>query len=356
MNVHRFTRGLAVTASLLSLLAASGCAGAKNTASAPRPAAAHIVLDETTVTSDPGIQLYVRHKYSSRTTSFTKNNIILFLEPFSVPTAMAFDVPGYSWMDDYANEGFDTWAMDFRGFGRSTRPAAMNEPATANGPVIRHQDGVRDLAAVVDYIKNTRHVDSIDILGWSWGAVVAGEYAGLYPADVNRLVLDGFMHGFTLPVMSQPYASPKNPNELNPKLPAYQVVNWEKAMMHWHMELSGHGWATAAAMAAVGKVYTASDPTAATRADLGVRRPMGPLVDLYYIWTNRPLYSLAKITCPTLVVRGAADYMAEKGVLSQLTGTQVKKEVVIPDATHWVLYEQNRGILLDSVRSFLDGQ
>jgi hypothetical protein len=28
----------------------------------------------------------------------------LFLEPFSVPTAAAFDVPNYSWMDAYAKK------------------------------------------------------------------------------------------------------------------------------------------------------------------------------------------------------------------------------------------------------------
>jgi len=43
---------------------------------------------------------------------------------------VAFDVPyqDYSWMEYLAQAGFDAFAMDTTGYGRSTRPAAMNDP------------------------------------------------------------------------------------------------------------------------------------------------------------------------------------------------------------------------------------
>ena len=46
------------------------------------------------------------------------------------PAEVAFDVPqpDYSWMAFLARAGFDTFAMDTTGYGRSIRPAAMNDP------------------------------------------------------------------------------------------------------------------------------------------------------------------------------------------------------------------------------------
>ncbi|HEX7662341.1 MAG TPA: alpha/beta hydrolase [Pseudonocardiaceae bacterium] len=355
MRFGKIRSSLIVAVGLAVLATVSGCGG---NASAPtgQESTSQVTLEEKMIpSSEAGAQLYLRHKYLTSQKTVDDNHVVLFLEPFSVPTAMAFDVPGMSWMEPYAEEGYDTWALDFRGFGKSTRPAEMNEPATQNKPVIHVQDSVEDLATAVDYIKKTRGVDKIDIVGWSYGSVVAADYAGLNPNNVNRLVLTGFMNGFNEPFMADPYAVKGNPMELNPDLPAYQAVPWSMAMMHWDIEMGKNQWTLPDAMEKVGEVYTASDPAAQTSADHSVRRPMGPLVDLYYIWTNRPLYSLSKITAPTLVIRGSADFMSEPNVLKKLTGTKVKQEVVIQDATHWVLYEKNRDQLIDKTKTFLDG-
>lgn len=353
MKVSRLRTPVALVAGLVALFAAAGCAGSATPSTSQKPRE-RVTLEEKMIPSDPGVRIYLRHKYPARKESFGKDRVVLFLEPFSIPTARAFDVPGHSWMNAYAEDGYDTWAMDFRGFGRSTRPAAMNRPAQQNKPVVRHGEAVRDLAAAVEYIKKRRHVSKVDIVGWSYGAVVAGEYAGLHPGDVGKLVLVGFMHGFNLPIMAGPYASKQDPNKINDNLPAYQTVAWPMAMTHWHHQKGNHDWVSEGVMEKVGKVYTSSDPTSGQREDNGVRRPMGPLVDLYYIWTNRPLYDLSKVKAPTLVIRGAADFMAEKGVLRKLTGTKVKKEVVIPDATHWALYEKSSRRLTDGVKEFLE--
>ena len=46
------------------------------------------------------------------------------------PAEVSFDVPyqDYSWMAFLAHAGFDVFAMDTTGYGRSTRPPAMNDP------------------------------------------------------------------------------------------------------------------------------------------------------------------------------------------------------------------------------------
>ncbi|SFW98425.1 Pimeloyl-ACP methyl ester carboxylesterase [Thermoactinomyces sp. DSM 45891] len=331
-----------ISIGLTSIL--SGCQS--NTSSTQRKES--ISLEETKITTEGGVQIYLRHKKQTKA-----KEAVLFLEPFSVPTAKAFDVPGYSWMDDLASKGYDTWAMDFRGFGGSTRPKEMNQPPNQNKPVVTHTEAIKDLAATVEHIKKTQKVEKVSIVGWSWGAVVAGEYAAQKPENVNKLVLYGFMHGFSLPSMTKPFESPKKPGEFNPKSPAYQVIDFDKGMHHWHMMMNGKELASDDAMEKVRTTFIESDDTSKTRENQAIRRPMGPLQDLFSIWTDRPLYDVSKITSPTLVIYGDSDFFAEKNLLQKLTGVKEKKEVVIPEATHWALYEKNRDQLLKATEQFL---
>ncbi|KZE46689.1 hydrolase [Brevibacillus parabrevis] len=321
----------------------------------PKVATANeLATEELTVPSiDKNVSLYVRHKAAVDKTNFTSKEVVLFLEPFSVPTAQAFDVPGFSWMEEYAKQGYDTWAMDFRGFGHSTRPVEMDKPPVANAPVVRASEAVQDLQAVVDYIKKTRNVDKVNIVGWSWGGVVAGMYATEHSNDIEKLVLYGAMHGFSLPLMATPFEAEGKPGEINPKLPAYQVVTFDKAMHHWHMMLDKRELVSGEAMNAVSKVFLTSDPYSSKQPDQAIRRPMGPLVDLYYIWTDKPIFDAAKITAPVLIIRGDLDFFADKSLINKLTNVSEKKEVVIKEATHWVLYEKNRDQLLSETDQFL---
>ena len=58
------------------------------------------------------------------------NQVVLFIHGAGTPAEVSFDVPykDYSWMEYVARAGFDVFAMDTTGYGRSTRPAAMNDP------------------------------------------------------------------------------------------------------------------------------------------------------------------------------------------------------------------------------------
>ncbi|HJV44529.1 MAG TPA: alpha/beta fold hydrolase, partial [Bacillota bacterium] len=311
-------------------------------------------MEELKVQSvDPGIELNVLHKFNSEKKEFTGKEVVLFLEPYSVPTAAAFDVTGYSWMEAYAKKGYDTWAMDFRGFGNSTRPEVMSKPATQNPPTVRATDAIKDLEAVIQHIKKTRNVDKISIIGWSWGAVVAGMYATDHSDSIDKLVLYGAMHGFSLPEMATSYEAKEKPGEINPKMPAYQMISYEKGMHHWHMMMGDKQLVSKEAYEQVEKVFVASDPESSKQPDKEIRRPMGPLVDLYYIWSNKPIFDAQKIKVPTLVIRGDQDFFADPTLIDKLTNASKKKEVVVKEATHWLIYEKNRQQLLDNVEDFL---
>lgn len=144
-----------------------------------------------------------------------------------------------------------------------------------------------------------------------------------------------------------------SPGTLKARLPAYQLATFNMTQDHWNMMMNGRPLASAEAVAAVGQVFMGSDPTADSRTPASIRRPMGPLVDLYHIWSNRPIFDAGQIKAPVLLIRGDSDLFADPGFLGKLTSAAQKKEVVIRDATHWVLYEKNRGQLLSATADFL---
>jgi pimeloyl-ACP methyl ester carboxylesterase len=122
------------------------------------------------VPSDPGVSVYVRNKRLGSMTTFTAEKTVLFVHGATYPAETAFDLPlgGMSWMDYIAKAGYDVWLVDVRGYGRSTRPAAMDQPPQANPPFATTEEAVRDVSAAVDYILQARTVPRLNLIGWSW--------------------------------------------------------------------------------------------------------------------------------------------------------------------------------------------
>ena len=78
-------------------------------------------------------QLYVREVTRAATVlrgNTLADRVALFIHGAGTPAEVAFDAPykGYSWMEYLADAGFDVFSMDLTGYGRSTRPPAMNDP------------------------------------------------------------------------------------------------------------------------------------------------------------------------------------------------------------------------------------
>jgi alpha-beta hydrolase superfamily lysophospholipase len=55
--------------------------------------------------------------------------------------------------------GFDVFLLDVRGYGRSTRPPAMDAPPEAKPPFATTEDARADVAAVAAHIRQLRGIE-----------------------------------------------------------------------------------------------------------------------------------------------------------------------------------------------------
>src|SRR4051812_26419874 len=156
-------------------------------------------------------QIYVRERIAEGMKA-SPDRVVLFVHGAGTPAEVAFDVPfgDYSWMVFLAKAGFDVFSMDTEGYGRSSRPAPMNDPcnlsdeqqkqfvpslikgpckATYPGQLTTIASDWNDVDGVVEHIRKLRGVDKVSLVAWSLGGPRAGGYAAQHPEKVNRLVL-----------------------------------------------------------------------------------------------------------------------------------------------------------------------
>src|SRR6202165_2603201 len=133
--------------------------------------------------SEQSTQIYVREVVEAGTVlrgGPPADRVALFIHGAGTPAEVAFDVPhqDYSWMAYLAQAGFDVFSMDTTGYGRSTRPEAMDDPcnlardrqpafvpvllAAPCAPSYPHAmttiaSDWNDIGAVVDYVRALRH-------------------------------------------------------------------------------------------------------------------------------------------------------------------------------------------------------
>jgi pimeloyl-ACP methyl ester carboxylesterase len=298
-------------------------------------------------------------------TKFTDDNIVLFLHGATAPSTCDFDLPykDYSWADWLAKHGYVVYMGDYRNYGGSTREAAMDEPAANNKPVTRSYLALRDVEAMVEWIKAKRGVKQVTVIGWSWGAMMAGYYSSLHSENVRKLVLYAPLYNFNDHTNLGPGSALQNkrkPLEFNFAVGAYRLVAEAANTARWNGEIpvdNKDEYRDPALPAEFWKACLATDPTSNTRTPPSLRAPNGVLEDSFYQATGRPLWNAANIYAPTLVIAGQYDTWSypedREGLMRDLVHAPVKQSVLIPDATHFVLFEKNRFQFLDAILKFL---
>ena len=150
---------------------AIGCHGAASPGSRQASSGSSTELwierQDRTVESDPGISIAFREVVAR---GHDDGVPVVLVHGAGGGGISSFDVPvpGYSVAEDLARAGHPAYAIDVRGWGRSSRPAALGAPPQANPPAVGSDEAVRDIAAVVDWVRAHRH-RPVAVLGWATG-------------------------------------------------------------------------------------------------------------------------------------------------------------------------------------------
>ncbi len=314
-----------------------------------------LVMEEFMVpAADAGISLYVRNKHPEGVNRFRGDKIVLFVHGATYPAETAFDLKlnGVSWMEYIAQRGYDVYLVDVRGYGRSTRPPEMDQPAQENQPIVRTETAVKDVGSAADFIRKRRGVDKINVMGWSWGTTIMGWYTSRNNDRVKKLVL--YAPGWL-----------RNAPSLTDKggaLGAYRTVTRDAAKARWltgvpedkKATLIPAGWFEAWADATF-----ATDPVGAQQTPPVLRAPNGVVADSREHWSaGKPLYDPADIRVPTFLAHAEWDQDTPNYMLyayfEKLTNAPYRRYVQIGEGTHTVIMEKNRMQLFQAVQQFLD--
>src|SRR5688572_9191328 len=216
-----------------------------------------------------------------------KNGTILFVHGSSMASQPTFDlqVPGRphsSVMDWFAARGYDTWCVDMEGYGRSDKTRDINCDIA---------NGADDLEAASGYIMKTRGVERFLVYGISSGALRAAMFAERHPGRVQRLALDAFVWtGEGSPTLA----------ERRKKLPEFQRMRrrpMDRAFMRSIFTRDHAGCAEDRTIEAFADAVLALDDSV----------PTGTYVDMC---SRLPVVDPAKITVPTIIMRGQFDGIA----------------------------------------------
>ena len=312
-----------------------------------------VVGEDIRVPYGDGVEIFVRNKRPEGVQTFTSDRIAIMMHGATYPGVSSFDLPvaGKSWMDYMAERGFDVYALDLPGYGRSTRPAAMDLPADQNPPLMRGTEAVKAIGAVVDHVLKRRGVEKVNLIGHSWGTTLCATYTTENQAKVERLVLYAPVWLRTTP----------SPFQAQGKLGAYRVVSREQTLARWlsgvpedkKASLIPAGWFDMWATATF-----ATDPKGDGKT---LRAPNGVVQDgLEYFGATPPkaYWEPTKITSPVLLVlaewdRDTPPYMAQT-LYPLLASAAWKRHVVLSEGTHFIVMENNRILLFRTVQQFLE--
>ena len=326
----------------------------------------HYVLLNSTVPSIAGqaAHIYVRERVGAGVAaSVSSDRVVLFVHGAGTPAEVAFDTPAgdHSWMAYLADAGFDAFAMDTTGYGRSTRPWPMDDPcnlsaeqqqqfvpalitapckASYPGQLTNIASDWNDIDAVVDYIRKLRKVEKVSLVAWSLGGPRAGGYAGQHPEKVHRMVLLAPAYGRTAEAAA-------------PALPRPGVVfntqSKTEFMANWDRQVGCPNQYDPAGRDAVWADLLASDPVGASWGT-GVRRAPSTTT---WGW-NAAMIGATKV--PTMIVAGVHDKQVPpdraRAAYDDIGATD-KVFVDLACSSHNAMWEKNHLLMFQASRQWL---
>jgi pimeloyl-ACP methyl ester carboxylesterase len=259
--------------------------------------------------------------------------VLFFAHGSSVSSRPSFDlsIPGhgeYSMMNVFAAAGFDTWTMDFEGYGRSTQTEGNSDI----------KSGVQDLEAAIAVLERETRLTRYHFYGESSGALRVGAFAMSAPGRVNRLLLAAFTYtGKGSPTLAKRAEDAE----------FYRTHNRRKRdneMIHSIFTRDKPGTTDPAV----------ADAVAAAELKFGDSVPTGTYLDMTM---NLPLVQPQQVHAPTLLVRGEYDGIATVADLLDFYAALPNADrqfAIIPNAAHGLGSSYNRSLLWYVMLSFLN--
>ena len=254
-----------------------------------------------------------------------------------------------------ARAGFDVFSMDMTGYGRSTRPAAMNDPcnlsheqqltlipslmaapcsATYGQQMTTLASDWNDIGSVVDHLLALRHVDRVGMVAWSLGGPRAAGYAAQHPDKVRKLVL-------LAPAYNRDSAGVP-PAQVPAKGAAMTTQSHDEFTANWDRQVGcPDQYEPAVSQAVWSSMLDFPDSVGATWG-IGVRR--APQVTSWG-WNGGVV---AKMKTPVLMVTGAYDKQVPSERVRNLyqdLGSSQKVLVDLACSSHNAMWEKNHLLL-----------
>lgn len=279
------------------------------------------------------IALYLyRKRVSAPQPGESAQPVLLLLHGSSISARPSFDlsVPGsgeYSLMNVCAAAGFDTWTLDFQGYGRSSHTDGNSDIAA----------GVSDLKAAVQVIARETGQGRYHFLGESSGALRAGAFAMAAPEQVGRLVLGALTYtGKGSPTLAKRAEQAEY----------YRTHNRRKRDATDIRGIFTRDQPGTSEPAAVEALVAAELP-------FGDSVPTGTYLDMS---VHLPVIQPGRILSPTLIVRGQYDGIATLEDLLdfyQRLPNPDRQLAILPNVAHTLALAYNRRLFWRVALNFL---
>ena len=324
----------------------------------------HRVPHISTVPANQGEQvgIFLREKVL-KSASATARPAVLMVHGGVSPSTLAFDVnySSYSWMAYLARAGFDVFAMDMSGYGRSARPKmddpcnvgaaqqktlipkTLAQPCQPSYPyqLVNRQSEHDELDQVIDYIRRLRGVQQVSLLGWSGGGYRTGTYTSQQPEKVEKLVIFASSN-YSRKNLSEPPAEIPRPG-FPITIQSREVAEEQR----WLPFAKCKDQIEPGMTERIWELSKRHDPQGMTWGPGVMRAP----TRTYWGWNAE---EAGRIKVPTLVMLGEFDDLnpSNKELYEDL-GAESKVFVSIACGSHFLVWEQNHILLHEASRQWL---
>ncbi|HEV7275937.1 MAG TPA: alpha/beta hydrolase [Devosiaceae bacterium] len=270
-----------------------------------------------------------------------------------IPGVSEFDlpVPNASLAEDLARAGHPCYIPDARGFGKSDRPAEMDEERQPTRPLIRSLEITRDIDAAVDDLRNTAGAARVGIFGWGTGGILALMYAALWPEKVDNIILYNTLYGGAgdHPEIGRGsfWDDPERPGHFNQKKYGnYYFNRVDMLRKGWDNQIpieDKDAWRDPAVLAAFEQALIDGDPTTLTRDPPSYRSPNGMLEDSFYMGLGNKLVHASQVYCRVMIINPEYDTWCRDADVVALQNDLVHA----PEVKVWAPKNTTHYVLLD---------